>query len=66
MRCRTFFLHMDNPRSEFLRDQHRVIPAAIVGHEDLAAHATALNAHPGLFDAPGERLCLVQARHHNG
>jgi hypothetical protein len=57
---------MDNARFEFLRDRHRVIPAAIVCHEDLAEHASTLDAHPGFLNATRKCFSLVQARHHNG
>ena len=61
-----FFLHRHDARAEFFRDGLRTVGAAVVGDEDFAAHAGALDSEPRLLDAARERFRLVQARHQNG
>ena len=43
----------------------RTVRAAIVSHDDLANHSVALQEHLRLGDAPSDRFCLVEARHHD-
>ena len=58
-----FFLHRHDARAGFFGDGLRAVGAAVVGDDDFAAHAGALDAEPRLFDAAGDRFRLVQARH---
>ena len=60
-----FFLHWHYARAEFPGDGRRAVGAAIVGNDDFAPDAGALDSEPRHFDAARERFRLVQAGHKN-
>ena len=55
------FGHRDDPGPERFRDRLRAVGAAVVGDDDLAVDAQRLHRGPGLRDARGEGLGLVEA-----
>ena len=61
-----FVLHRHDAGAEFPGDGLRAVGAAIVGDDDFAGHAGALDSEPRLLDAVRERFRLVQAGHENG
>ena len=61
-----FFLHGHDARAEFFGDGLRAVGAAVVGDQNFAGHSGALDAELRLFNAAGNGLRLVEARHENG
>ncbi len=53
----------DDARSELLGDLLRAVGGSVVGHDDLAGDADALERVERLLDADADRARLIQARH---
>ena len=58
-------LDRHDARAPGLGDGLRAVCAAVVGDDDLAGDAVVGEAGAGFLDADGERLGLVEARHHH-
>jgi len=55
-----------DPRAQRLRDLHRGVRRAVVGHDDFPVHAHAPHGFLGLANAGAQRPLLVEVRHDGG
>jgi len=61
----TLPLDVDHADAELPRQRLRTVAAAVVGDDDLGLHTKLLDRRARFADAGGERLGLVEARHHD-
>jgi hypothetical protein len=56
---------MDHARAGAVGDGLGTVRAAVVRHDDFRAEAGFLNRAQGFADAHGQRICLIEAGHHD-